>query len=148
VAKIKLEKIPVGELVEYERNPRRNEKAIGAVKESIKKFGYLNPIIVNADNVILCGHTRLEAILETPGLDVVECIRLTHLSEQEERAFRIADNRAAEFSSWDKDALADEMQGITADDWEKFGFKAKELDQLKPPENCTCPKCGKSFIRI
>lgn len=148
MAKIKLEKIPVGDLVAYERNPRRNEKAISAVKESVRKFGYLNPIIVNADNVILCGHTRLEALLEIPGMDVVECIRLTHMSEQEEKAFRIADNRAAEYSKWDQDALAEEMAEISADDWERFGFKKKDLEKLKPPEECTCPKCGRKFIKL
>lgn len=147
MAKIKLEKISVNDLVKYDANPRRNEKAISAVKESIKKFGYVNPIIVNSENIILCGHTRLSALREI-GREEVECIRITHLSEQEEKAFRIADNRVAEFSTWDDDLLKEEMSAIDASDWENFGFKAKDVDKLKPPEQCTCPKCGKSFVKV
>ena len=147
MAKIKLEKIAAADLVAYEQNPRRNAKAVDAVVESIKKFGYTNPIIVNQDNVILCGHTRLEA-LKKIGTDQVEVIRLSHLTEQEERAFRIADNRAGEFSKWDEDLLKEEMLEVGADDWERFGFKAKDLAKLQPPEQCTCPKCGRSFIKI
>lgn len=147
MAKIKIEKIRVDDLKAYEMNPRRNEKAVDAVAESVRKFGFLNPIIINKDNVILAGHTRLAALKQL-GTDEVDCVKVTHLSEQEEKAFRIADNRAAEFSSWDKDLLQSEMKSIEADDWEAFGFKAKDLDLLKPPQECTCPKCGKTFVRV
>lgn len=147
MAKIKTEMICVSELSEYENNPRRNEKAVGAVLESIKKFGYLNPIIINQDNVILAGHTRLKA-LKKAGAEEVEVIRLTHLTEQEEKAFRIADNSVADFSTWDGDLLEIEMKGIDADDWEKFGFKKNVLDKLTTPGMCKCPKCGAAFIKV
>ena len=98
---------------------------------------------VNADDMNL-----RKAALKRLGADEAECIRVTHLTEQEERAFRIADNRAAEFSTWDRDLLKSEMKSIDAEDWELFGFKAKDLDMLKPPEQCTCPKCGKTFMKV
>lgn len=146
MARINTEKIKVADLIEYENNPRKNAKAVNAVMESIKKFGYTNPIIVNAENEILAGHTRLSALKEL-GADEVECIRLTHLSEQEEKAFRIADNRVSDFSEWDNDLLTAEMKEINAVDWELFGFKEKELLKLQPVEMCTCPKCGAVFAK-
>lgn len=144
MAKMKTITVQLDKLKEYENNPRRNDKAVGAVLASIKKFGFINPIIVNADNVILAGHTRLKALKED-GAKEAQVIRLSHMTEQEEKAFRIADNRVADFASWDGDLLEAEMEEIDADDWELFGFKFREI---KPGKGmCTCPKCGKEFKR-
>ena len=138
----------VKDLKRYEHNPRRNnDKAVNAVKESIKKFGFTNPIIINQDNVILAGHTRLGA-LEALGIEKVDCIIVDGLTEEGEKAFRIADNRVGELSSWDKDLLEAEIKTINAEDWENFGFKTRDLSFLEPPENCTCPKCGKIFQKV
>lgn len=134
--------MPISDLVEYENNPRRNDKAVGAVLASIKKFGFINPILVNAENVILAGHTRLKALKEE-GATEAQVVKLTHMTDQEEKAFRIADNRVADFASWDGDLLDAEMEEIGADDWELFGFKFREI---KPGKGmCTCPKCGREF---
>lgn len=146
MAEIKLEKRKVADLIEYEMNPRRNDKAVDAVRESIIKFGYANPIIINGENVILAGHTRLRALKEL-GKEEADCVVVPYLTEQEERAFRIADNRSSEFSSWDGDLLDAEMREISADDWEAFGFREKELKK-KDHRICTCPRCGKSFQKI
>lgn len=134
-------------LKRYENNPRRNDKAIKAVIESIKKFGITNPIIINQDNVILSGHTRLGA-LEQLGINKVDCLMVSDLTVNQEKAFRIADNRVGELSEWDKDLLEAEIKAVNANDWESFGFKIKELAFLEPPENCTCPKCGKTFQKV
>lgn len=147
MAKIKSEIKNISELIEYENNPRRNEKAIGSVVESIKKFGITNPILVNEDNVILAGHTRFKALKQMEETKV-PCIVISELTEQQEKAFRIADNRTAELSSWDSELLIQEMKEISEDDWERFGFKKKDLEKLEPPEKCTCPKCGKSFLKV
>lgn len=147
MAKIKTEVLNISDIKAYANNPRRNEKAINAVMESIKKFGYANPIIVNADNVVLAGHTRLEAIRKTGAMQV-QVIRLTHLTEQQEKAFRIADNRTAEFAEWDGDLLEAEMKDIEADDWAKFGFSQKMLEKLAAPNMCKCPKCGQQFVKV
>ena len=121
MARLKAVKKQIKEIKEYKNNPRNNDRAVDAVRESVKKFGYINPIIINAEDVILAGHTRLKALKEI-GEKEVECIVVSHLSEEEEKAFRIADNRTAEFSSWDNDRLAAEMKEMAVDDWEKFGF--------------------------
>lgn len=147
MAQIKVKRVKVEDLKAYEQNPRRNSKAVGAVYESIKKFGFRNPIIINPDGVILAGNTRLEA-LQKAGIDEVDCIELNHLTKEQENAFRIADNRVADFSFWDKDLLEQEMMEIGADDWKLFGFKDKDLEFLKAPDQCTCPRCGKSFIKV
>lgn len=147
MAKIKSEIKNISELIEYENNPRRNEKAIDSVVESIKKFGITNPILVNEDNVILAGHTRYKA-LKLMGVTEIPCLVISELTEQQEKAFRIADNRTAELSSWDSELLIQEMKEISEDDWERFGFKKKDLEKLEPPEKCTCPKCGKSFLKV
>lgn len=147
MAKMNIIEKPVDEVLEYEWNPRRNDKAVGSVRKSIEKFGFRNPIILNQNNVILAGHTRIKAA-KAAGRDTVPCIVISHLTPEEERAFRLADNRVGEFSEWDPDLLAEEMESIGADDWEEFGFKNKDLKMLKPPETCTCPKCGGTFVRV
>lgn len=147
MAKLKITVKRVEDLKVYENNPRKNKKAVAAVAESIKKFGFTNPIIINDMNVILAGHTRLQALKEL-GVEKVDCIQLTNLSEQEQKAFRIADNRVADFSVWNDKMLQEEMRDISAEDWEKFGFNEKLLEKVKAPEMTTCPKCGRQFIKI
>lgn len=147
MAKIKTEEIEIKDIKEYANNPRKIKKAIEPVKESIKKFGYTNPIIINKDNVILAGHTRLEALRKV-GAMKADVIRFTHLTDEQERAFRIADNRTQEFSEWDKELLEKEMREINADDWKKLGFDDKIVEKLAAPNMCTCPKCGKQFIKV
>ena len=147
MAEIKVISCSVEDIREYGNNPRRNDKAIDSVLASIRKFGYINPIIVNQDNVILAGHTRLKA-LKKHGQKEVEVLQLQHMTEEQEMAFRIADNRTAEFSEWDNDLLTAEMKEITAEDWEEFGFKPEQLRKMQDINMCTYPKCGRTFERI
>ena len=147
MAKMKIETMALSDLKEYANNPRRNTKAVNAVLESIKKFGFNNPILINKDNVILAGHTRIEALRKTGALNA-EVIRLTHMTEEQERAFRIADNRTAEFSKWDQALLDAGMKKIDANDWEKFGFSKTQIERLAAPGICKCPKCGKEFVKV
>ena len=84
----------------------------------------------------------------TKAVEKVDCIQLTNLSEQEQKAFRIADNRVADFSVWNDKMLQEEMRDISAEDWEKFGFSEKLLEKVNAPEMTTCPKCGRQFIKI
>lgn len=147
MAKIKTEIVNMADIKEYVNNPRKNAKGIQSVLASIKKFGYNNPILVNEDNVILAGHTRYEAMRKTGALKV-EVIRLTHLTEEQEKAFRIADNRTGDFARWDEDLLISEMKAIDESDWEKFGFNNKMMEKLAAPNMCKCPKCGESFVKV
>lgn len=147
MAELKLEKVRISEILEYENNPRNNDKAIEPVMNSIRKFGYVSPIIVDEEGVILAGHTRIKALREM-GVEEVEVIRLKGLTDQEKKSYRIADNRTAEFSSWDGNLLEVEMREISADDWQKFGFKDAEVRRFKPNNFCTCPKCGQTFVKV
>lgn len=105
----------------YENNPRKNENAVEKVAESIKAFGFQQPIVVDKDNVIIAGHTRYKAA-ELLGLKKVPVIKASELSEEEVKAYRLADNKVAEFSDWDFELLDAELEGIEEIDMEAFGF--------------------------
>ena len=147
MAKLKIEQRDIGTIREYENNPRRNNRAVCAVRKSIEKFGFRNPVLLDKDGVILAGHTRVMAAREA-GIETVPCITLTHLTQEEQKAFRLVDNRVSEFSEWDKDILAEEMGKITAQDWADFGFSEKQLSELEAPQECVCPRCKKTFIPV
>ena len=103
----------VDELVMYEGNARRNDAGVAKVADSIKQFGFLNPITIDANNVIISGHTRLKAAQQL-GLEVVPCIVLD-LSEEDAKLARIVDNKSHEYSTWDVGKLHQELAGINLD---------------------------------
>lgn len=103
----------------YERNPRKNDNAVDAVAESIKQCGYIAPIIVDENGVILAGHTRYKA-LKTLGRTEAEVVVKTGLTEDQKRKYRLLDNKASELAEWDFDLLAEELKGLD--------FGALELD--------------------
>lgn len=110
------------ELKPYERNPRINDQAVEAVKNSITEFGFKVPIVIDTDNVVVCGHTRLKAAKEL-HMRQVPCIVADDLSEEQIRAFRLADNKTAELADWDFDMLNEEIESIFEIDMEEFGFE-------------------------
>ena len=112
--------MPISELKEYENNPRLNDEAVEYVARSIEEFGFKNPIIVDTDNVIIAGHTRLKAA-RFLDLDEVPVIIADDLTEDQVKAFRLADNKVAEMAKWDYAALAMELDTIDIDMGE-FGF--------------------------
>lgn len=121
----------VSELKAYDYNPRDNEPAIESVANSIKTFGFIIPVVVDADDVLVAGHTRVEAAKRL-GMSEVPTVSATHLSEEELVAFRIIDNKVAELAKWDFDLLAGEIQklqgsSLTLTD---FGYSREELDCL------------------
>lgn len=122
---------PITELKPYADNPRRiTEKAVKAVAESIKKFGFLQPIVVDADGVVLAGHTRLKAA-EYLRLDKVPVITADQLTPEMAKAYRIADNKTGEISAWNFDLLPDEMAPIEdVFDFTKLGFDQTEIDKI------------------
>lgn len=113
----------INELLAYDNNPRKNDDAVEAVANSIKEFGFKVPIVITKDNVIIAGHTRLKAS-EKLGLTLVPCIIADDLSEEQIKAFRLADNKTAEISSWDRKKLKEELESINWDeiDMTLFGF--------------------------
>jgi hypothetical protein len=113
----------IDELKPYEKNPRYNEGTVDMVVESIKKYGFNVPLVIDGNNTIVAGHTRYKA-LKKMQIDEVPCVVVDYLSEKEIRAFRIADNKIAEYSEWDMLTLTEEMadlQGLfTGFDWDDF----------------------------
>ena len=109
------------ELKPYLNNPRHNGKAVPAVKESILKFGFKVPLVIDKNNVIVCGHTRFYASKEI-GLETVPCIIADDLTEEQIAAFRLVDNRTSDFADWDFEKLAEELSELQDFDFEPFGF--------------------------
>ena len=105
----------------YEKNPRKNDNAIDAVASSISQFGFKNPIVIDKDNVIVCGHTRYKASKKL-GLDTVPCVVASDLTEEQIKAYRLADNKVSELAEWDIDLLGEELDGIFDIDMSDFGF--------------------------
>lgn len=147
----------VDELVPYENNPRFNDDSVKYVKESIKQFGFKVPIVIDKDNIIIAGHTRLKAAKEL-GLEEVPCIVADDLTPDQVKAFRLADNKVGEFSQWDTDKLFEELGDIELD-MNSLGFGAwleddevNEFDDPKLKEHndgekeIICPHCGGKIL--
>lgn len=115
----------------YEKNPRKNDEAVKYVAESIKQFGFKVPIVIDKDGVIVAGHTRYKAAKKL-NLKDVPCIVADDLSDEQIKAFRLADNKVAEKAEWDFDLLADELGDLFDFDMTVFGFDEEEED--KPVE--------------
>ena len=171
---MKVVDMPVSELVPYENNPRNNGAAVEKVMKSIQEFGFQVPIVVDRDNVILAGHTRLLAAKEL-GLDKVPVIVAKDLDDARAKAFRLADNKVAEFSGWDFEKLEEELAGLSCLDvldMTEFGFEDLEADteldddmfvdagnsvsfegstststqtEKTGKKTITCPHCGETF---
>ena len=125
---MKIIQMPVSDLIPYENNPRINDHAVDAVASSIREFGFKVPIIVDKENVIVAGHTRLKAVLRL-GLDTVPVIIADDLTPEQVKAFRLADNKTAEMAYFDIGKLQIELAGIEDIDMAEFGFDL-ELDTL------------------
>lgn len=111
----------VNDLVPYENNPRKNDDAVEKVALSISAFGFKVPIVIDANNVIVTGHTRLKAAKKL-GLKTVPCIKADDLTEEQIKAFRLADNKVAEFSEWDEEKLMKELDALGDIDMSLYGF--------------------------
>lgn len=138
----------ISELAPYDRNPRDNSLAVKYVEESIRQFGFKVPMVIDKNNVVVCGHTRLLAAKKLK-LKTVPCIVADDLTQEQIDAYRLADNRVAEFSQWDFDMLQEELKDIENIDMEKFLFQIVEptpkKEKMKKDEDgrelISCPKC-------
>lgn len=104
-------KMPIGDIKPYEKNARKNDEAVKAVIESIKQCEYVAPIVVDENNVILAGHTRLKALKKLGVKEVEVCVK-TGLTDEQKRKYRLLDNKTNEIAEWDFDLLADELDGL------------------------------------
>lgn len=121
------------DLIPYEKNARKNDKAVKYVAKSIKEFGFKQPIIIDSNNVVVCGHTRLKAS-EQLGFEEVPCIVADDLTEEQIKAFRLADNKVSEQSEWDLNLLNDELDDILNIDMSDFGFDIFSMDDIDEVE--------------
>lgn len=144
----------INELKEYENNPRKNDRAIEVVAKSIKEFGFKVPVVVDKDNIIVTGHTRVKAAISL-GIKSVPCIVADDLTEEQIKAFRLVDNKTNELATWDFEKLEEELKGIEGLDMSEFEFEAvNEIDideffedsepkpKIEEPKEITCPHCG------
>jgi len=159
---VNIEQWDIDRIKPYEKNPRRNDKAVQAVADSIREFGFRQPIVVDGDGVIVVGHTRYKAALKL-GLKTVPVHVAADLTPQQARAYRLADNRTAENAEWDVDLLPIELGELRDEgfDLKLVGFSDKELAEYlrefdtdlddgdavteEAAETVRCPKCGHEF---
>lgn len=123
----------VDELRAYDKNPRRNDDAVEYVANSIREFGFKVPVVIDNNNTIVCGHTRVKAAVKL-GMGEVPCIVADDLTPAQIKAFRLADNKVGELALWDWDLLSDEMEELDelGVDMSDFGFLS--LDDEEEPE--------------
>lgn len=116
----------------YDKNPRKNDAAVSKVAESIKQFGFKQPIVVDRDGVIIAGHTRYKAAIEL-GLDEVPVLYANDLTDAQVKAYRLADNKTAEYSEWDVDLLAGELGELEELDFDMlpFGFENDYVETIE-----------------
>jgi ParB-like chromosome segregation protein Spo0J len=164
----KLEHIETAELIPYARNARtHSDQQVAQIAGSIQEFGFNAPVLIDGQNGIIAGHGRVMAA-NLLKLESVPCVRLSHLSDAQKRAYILADNRIALNSGWDEAMLANELQDLHADDVDLglTGFDPDELSKMlgleagevEPPESsteevntdsfemqCKCPRCQFEF---
>lgn len=136
----------VSELIPYINNPRNNDEAVDAVASSIKNFGFKVPIVVDSNNEIINGHTRLKAAQKL-GLETVPVIVADDLTPEQVKAFRLADNKVGEIATWNDEMLAIELGELAEIDFDmtEFGFEIEEEKEViedeafdtTPPEEPT-----------
>lgn len=122
----------VGKIKPYHNNPRHNHEAIDAVVASIREFGFMQPVVIDTNGVIVVGHTRYQAALrlKMPTVPVLVADKLTPAQVS---AYRLADNRVGEIATWDEEKLFEELNGLLDEgfDLEGLGFTAEELGQVE-----------------
>ena len=113
------------EIRPYQNNPRINDGAVDFVANSIREFGWKQPIVIDRNGVIVACHTRYKAALQL-GLKTAPCVLADDLTDEQVKAYRLADNKTAEAAEWDIESLAKELEEINLD-MEQFGFEG-DLD--------------------
>ncbi|MGI6010442.1 MAG: ParB N-terminal domain-containing protein [Ruminococcus sp.] len=121
---MKLQRLKLADIEPHKNNPRKNDAAVNAVAESIRQCGYIAPIIVDEDHVIIAGHTRYKALVAL-GMDDAECLICDGLTEEQKKKYRFLDNKTGEKATWDLMKLEVELEGL---DLERFDFFCMAAD--------------------
>jgi DNA modification methylase len=133
--KLTFETWPIERLIEYARNPRKNDHAVDKIAGAIKEFGFRIPVVAKSDGLVVDGHLRLKAAKKL-GLTEVPVILADDMTEAQIKAFRISVNRMAEFAEWDNELLTLEFSELTdmGFDLDMTGFTAEEIEALTPEQ--------------
>ena len=147
----------IADIIPYAANAKKHDKRqINNVAESIKQYGFVQPIVIDRDGVIVIGHCRALAAKKL-GMQEVPCVCVDDLTPEQIRAFRLADNKTAELAGWDFTKLEEELLEISNQfDMSAFGFdETEDIDidgffedaeqKEKEPKTVTCPHCGEVF---
>lgn len=129
--------VKIDELIPYANNTRTHSKEqIKKIRSSLREFGFINPVLIDADMGIIAGHGRVEAA-KAEGFDEVPTVLVDHLTDAQKKAYIIADNRLAEDAGWDEELLKIELESLDEMDFDIniLGFDEKELDTLLKDEN-------------
>lgn len=123
----------IADIIPYEKNPRKNDSAVAAVAESIRQFGFKVPLVIDGNGIIVCGHTRYRAC-KLIGMKEIPCVIADDLSDEQIRAFRLADNKVGELAEWDYGLLDEEIALIPTIDMTEFGFEFKDENDIELPK--------------
>lgn len=137
---MKIIEMSIDEIKPYDKNPRHNDEAVEKVMASIREFDVQQPIVVDKDNVVIVGHTRLKAAKKL-GMKTFPVV-VADLPEEKAKAYRLADNKTGEFAEWDFDLLNEELDSILDLDMGEFGFDGllEEEDELQDVEEDEVPE--------
>lgn len=127
-----IEQVTIEKLIPYAKNSRTHSDAqVAQIAASIKEFGFVNPVLIDEQDGIIAGHGRIMAARKL-GIEEVPCIRLAHLTENQKRAYVIADNKLALNAGWDEEMLKLEIKDLEASDFDisLLGFDAEELENI------------------
>lgn len=127
---MKIEEWPIDKVIPYENNPRNNDGAVDSTANSIKEFGWQQPIVVDKDGVIIVGHTRLKAAKKLK-LDQVPVTIAESLTDEQVKAYRLADNKTGELAEWESKMLDEELGEILNINMEQFGFEPEEDEEIE-----------------
>ena len=128
--------LPIASLQPFARNPRtHSDEQVKQIAKSIETFGWTVPVLIDGENSVIAGHGRLLAA-KALGLDTVPTISLDHLTSEQVRAYRIADNRLPELGEWDTALLSEELNALKALDFdvEVTGFSLEDMGRMQPPD--------------
>lgn len=155
MVKGKLSTMRMDDIRPYPNNPRKNDGAVDAVAESIRQCGYVAPIIVDENGVILAGHTRYKA-LQQLGYKAADVLIKSGMTEEQKKKYRLLDNKTSELAGWDFAMLEDELSELDFDSFD-FGFDSVQQEpdfadlfepsepKEKEPKKIQCPHCGEWF---
>lgn len=135
---MQVQSMKIDEVKPYAHNPRNNDDGVEAVANSIKEFGWQQPIVVDKDNVIIVGHTRYKAAKKL-GMNKVPVVVAESLSPEQVKAYRLADNKTGELTEWDNKLLDNELNDILTIDMSDYGFDLSKDDEEDLPVQAEYP---------